>query len=162
MSELGPIEEQGCGCCRHLEHQFRAYAYQLLHRNGGHSSGASSGGAAALPPPTEKWVEQGVDEILHNKMGESLADTPTPAENAAQRPTAVLATGDARQAEYSSGFGAWVLRLLKHGWDVEIAAWSANISYEYYRLERSNQWKGRFRIIKLDDFAEELFPPDEE
>ncbi|KAL9082909.1 MAG: hypothetical protein Q9159_006110 [Coniocarpon cinnabarinum] len=126
------------------------------------SSGAaagSSGNAVAQPRP--KWVEQGVDEVLNNKMGESLADTPDPPQNATKRPTAVLATGDAQQAEYSSGFGAWARRMLKHGWNVEVAAWSSSISKEYYAMQKEPGWKGRFQVIKLDDFAEELFHLEE-
>lgn len=61
----------------------------------------------------ERWVEQGVDEILHLKILESLIDTEQPA-------TIVLATGDAAEAEYSEGFMKMVERALKRGWMVEL------------------------------------------
>ena len=125
--------------------------------NGGNSSEGSGSETAVNEGGEYKWVEQGVDEVLHNKMGESLVDTRDPAPNAMERPTAVLATGDYQEAEYSSGFGAWAMRMLEHGWNVEIAAWSANISQMYYAMQRVPNYRGRFRVIQLDDFVEDLF-----
>ena len=126
-------------------------------------SGEGSGGnAASLPAQPPKWVEQGVDEILHLKMSESIMDVDAPENgeiDVKARPTMILATGDAAQAEYSGGFLSMVERALRKGWNVEVAAWGANISMEYWHLERKRVWRGRFRVVKLDDFAEELFPP---
>ena len=72
-------------------------------------------------------------------------------------PTMVLATGDAAEAEYSSGFLRMVERALKKGWNVELAAWAANISMEYRKLASKSKYAGQFRIIELNDYAEELF-----
>lgn len=96
-----------------------------------------------------KMIEQGVDEILHLKILESVVDNDQPA-------TMVIATGDAAQAEYSDGFMAMVLRALKKGWKVELVSWSANISKMYLRREFRDQWGDNFKTVFLDDFAEEL------
>ena len=96
-----------------------------------------------------KMIEQGVDEILHLKICESVIDTDEPA-------TMVIATGDAAQAEYSDGFMKMAERALKKGWKVELVSWSANISKMYLRSEFREQWGDNFKTVFLDDFAEEL------
>lgn len=97
----------------------------------------------------QKWVEQGVDEILHLKMLESIVDTEEPS-------TMIVATGDAAKAEYSEGFMKMILRALKKGWKVELVAWGKSISMDYRRADFTNMWAGRFRIIELDQYAEFL------
>jgi hypothetical protein len=97
----------------------------------------------------EKWVEQGVDEILHLKILESIVDTDEPS-------TMIVATGDAAKAEYSEGFMKMIVRALKKGWKVELVAWSKSISMDYRRAEFTNLWVGNFRIIELDQYAEFL------
>lgn len=99
--------------------------------------------------PQERWVEQGVDEILHLKMLESLVDTDEPA-------TIVLATGDAAEAEYSGGFLKMVERALQKGWTVEVVSFAANTSYAYKRKEFRAKWGSRFKLINLEEFVEEL------
>ena len=96
-----------------------------------------------------KMIEQGVDEILHLKILESIVDTDEPA-------TMVIATGDAAQAEYSDGFMAMAERALKKGWKVELVSWSANISKMYMRSQFREHWGENFKTVFLDDFAEEL------
>ncbi|TKA79205.1 hypothetical protein B0A49_03190 [Cryomyces minteri] len=118
--------------------------------DGSGSSGSETMGQATAPVYTEeKWVEQGVDEILHLKILESIVDTEMPS-------TVVLATGDAAEAEYSQGFMRMVERALTKGWKVELVSWSKNISGAYKRQDFLRQWGDRFRIIELDDYAEEL------
>lgn len=97
-----------------------------------------------------RWVEQGVDEILHLKILESLLDTDQPA-------TIVLATGDAAEAEYSGGFMRMVERALQRGWTVELVSFSQVTSYAYRKKEFREKWGDRFRVIELDDYVEELF-----
>ncbi|QDS78069.1 hypothetical protein FKW77_003545 [Venturia effusa] len=97
----------------------------------------------------EKWVEQGVDEILHLKILESIVDTDEPS-------TMVVATGDAAKAEYSEGFMKMIIRALKKGWKVELVAWGRSISMEYRKPAFTSMWAGRFRIIELDQYAEFL------
>lgn len=110
--------------------------------DGGHSSETNDG-------PGERWVEQGVDEILHLKILESLLDTDEPA-------TIVLATGDAAEAEFSGGFMRMVERALQRGWRVELVSFSQVTSYAYQRKEFRSRWGNQFLIIALDDYVEEL------
>ncbi|KAJ5637922.1 hypothetical protein N7490_007801 [Penicillium lividum] len=97
----------------------------------------------------ERWVEQGVDEILHLKMLESLLDTDEPA-------TIVLATGDAAKAEYSAGFMRMVERALQRGWNVELVSFTRLTSYAYKKKEFRDQWGSHFRMVELDPYVEEL------
>lgn len=83
------------------------------------------------------------------KMLESLIDTPVPG-------TIVLASGDAAEAEYSAGFFKNVERALSNGWNVELVAWKAGLSMEYQSQRFLNKWEGRFRLVLLDGFCEEL------
>lgn len=130
-----------------------------LATNGSTSTQAGSSGNGAssesetTPAPQyapARLIEQGVDEILHLKMLESIVDTDSPS-------TMVLATGDAAQAEYSPGFMAMVERALKKGWKVELVSWSRNISGMYQNEGWQRRWGERFRVILLDDYAEEMF-----
>lgn len=68
----------------------------------------------------------------------------------------VLASGDAAEAEYSGGFLKSVERALRKGWKVEIVAWKNGLSYEYRSASFLSRWEGRFRVIELDDFSEEM------
>lgn len=97
----------------------------------------------------ERWVEQGVDEILHLKILESLVDTDEPA-------TIVLATGDAAEAEYSGGFMKMVERALQRGWTVELVSFSQVTSQAYQRKKFRAKWGGRFKMIALERYIEEL------
>ncbi|EAW06873.1 NYN domain-containing protein [Aspergillus clavatus NRRL 1] len=99
--------------------------------------------------PEERWVEQGVDEILHLKILESLLDTDDSA-------TIVLATGDAAEAEYSGGFMKMVERALQRGWNVELVSFSQGTSFAYRQKEFRAKWGKQFRIIALDEYVEEL------
>lgn len=104
-------------------------------------------------PPMQvamKHREQGVDEILHLKMVQSILDAPRPG-------TMVLATGDAAEAEFSDGFLSNVERALERGWNVELVGWRRNISGAWRNAAFQAKWAvGQFRLIELDDFAEEL------
>ncbi|OQO11356.1 hypothetical protein B0A48_05612 [Cryoendolithus antarcticus] len=122
------------------------------------SSGSETTGATPIPTtPTPntpqfapaKMIEQGVDEILHLKILESIVDTEVPS-------TMVLATGDAAQAEYSQGFMAMAERALKKGWKVEVVSWSKNVSQMYLRREFRERWGEAFKVVCLDEYAEEL------
>ncbi|KAL4811126.1 hypothetical protein BDV18DRAFT_128648 [Aspergillus unguis] len=99
--------------------------------------------------PEERWVEQGVDEILHLKILESLLDTVEPA-------TIVLATGDAAEAEFSGGFMKMVERALQRGWNVELVSFSQVMSYAYRKKEFRSRWGNQFKVFLLDDYVEEL------
>ena len=118
--------------------------------NRGSGSGSGSGSETNTPQyAPARMIEQGVDEILHLKILESVVDTDVPG-------TIVLATGDAAQAEYSEGFMAMAYRALKKGWTVELVSWSKNISAMYTKREWVQAWGDRFKVVLLDDYAEEL------
>ena len=100
--------------------------------------------------PPLRHREQGVDEILHMKMLQSIVDAPRPG-------TMVLATGDAAEAEFSDGFLSNVERALKQGWNVELIGWYNNISSAWRNKAFEQRWdSGQFRVIEIDDVVEEL------
>lgn len=78
-----------------------------------------------------------------------LVDTDQPS-------TIVLASGDAAEAEFSGGFLKCVERALLKGWKVEVLAWRSGISNEYYAADFMKRWVGKFAVIELDDFCEEM------
>jgi hypothetical protein len=125
-----------------------------FHRNGHASAGDYTSGSETPAHAPEKWVEQAVDEILHLKILESIIDAEKPA-------TMVLATGDAAEAEYSGGFMKMVERALGKGWVVEVVSWSLNTSNAYKRQEFRQRWGGMFRLVVLDEFAEEIIEEEE-
>lgn len=96
-----------------------------------------------------KHGEQGVDELLHLKMGQSILDAKQPG-------VMVIATGDAAEAEYSDGFLKNAERALARGWHVELVAWRKNISSAWRNPQFLQAWGDRFRIIELDPVVEEL------
>ncbi|KAL8931682.1 MAG: hypothetical protein Q9211_006796 [Gyalolechia sp. 1 TL-2023] len=112
-------------------------------------NGTSGGSGSETTAAKEKWVEQAVDEILHLKILESVIDAKEPS-------TVVLATGDAAEAEYSQGFLRMAERALEKGWKVELVSFKKNMSGMYKRKEFQTRWKGRFHIVELDDYLEEL------
>jgi hypothetical protein len=67
--------------------------------------------------------EQGVDELLHLKIANTLLDHP--------RGTLAIATGDGRVSQFGTGFITQIDRALKHGWDVEVWTWSQVCHHRY-------------------------------
>ncbi|GAW24783.1 hypothetical protein ANO14919_143770 [Xylariales sp. No.14919] len=94
--------------------------------------------------------EQGVDEILHLNMMNSILD------DMREPGTMILATGDAAQAEFSDGFLEYATRALSSGWKLELVTWKRTISSAWMDPVFRNKFEDRFRIIYLDDFLEEL------
>lgn len=115
------------------------------------SGSDSETGAAAVSkmPSAPKWVEQGVDELLHLKMCQSILDTDVPS-------TMVLATGDGAEAEMSDGFLAHVERALRRGWKVELITWKQQTNGGYKRRSFRQKWGEQFTIIELDEYLEDL------
>ncbi|KAH9861741.1 hypothetical protein J1614_011494 [Plenodomus biglobosus] len=122
-------------------------ATQLRSGSGSDSETGPPPAPRTLPPP--KWVEQGVDEILHLKMCQSIIDTEVPS-------TMVLATGDGAEAEMSDGFLAHVERALKKGWKVELISWRQQTNGGYKNRKFRAKWAEQFQIIELDDFLEDV------
>jgi len=94
--------------------------------------------------------EQGVDEILHLNMMNSILDC------IEEPATMILATGDAAQAEFSEGFLEYATRALEKGWNLELVTWKKTISSAWMNPAFRKQYGRRFRIIYLDDFLDEL------
>ena len=109
-----------------------------------------SSGPETVTASGERWVEQGVDEILHLKILESILDTVHPA-------TIVLATGDAAVAEFSGGFMKMVERGLQRGWNVELVSFSQGTSNAYRNKDFRVRWGDQFKLVELDRYLEELF-----
>ena len=124
----------------------RQKKFQKSNRKG---AGAQSSDSETNAAPIPGWVEQGVDEILHLKILESLIDAERPS-------TIVLATGDAAAAEYSGGFLKMVERALGKGWNVELVSFSLNTSMAYKRRDFRSKWGSRFKMVELDEYVEEL------
>jgi len=115
----------------------------------GSSSDEPETDATPSTPSAPKWVEQGVDEILHLKMCQSIIDTEIPT-------TMVLATGDGAKAEHSDGFLAHVERALKKGWKVELVSWRQQTNGGYKNKKFRAKWGDRFKIFHLDGYIESL------
>jgi hypothetical protein len=130
-----------------VKHPTRRQLKFRKNTRGGAQEGGS--GSETNDAPEERWVEQGVDEILHLKILESLLDTDEPA-------TIVLATGDAAEAEFSGGFMKMVERALRRGWTVELVSFSQVTSYAYRKKEFRARWGNHFKMIALDGYLEEL------
>lgn len=118
-------------------------------RSGSGSDSETGTAAAPKTPSAPKWVEQGVDELLHLKICQSIIDTEVPS-------TIVLATGDGAEAEMSDGFLAHVERALRNGWKVELVTWRQQTNGGYKRKAFRQKWGEQFTIIELDDFLEDL------
>ncbi|KAI9725164.1 MAG: hypothetical protein M1828_003506 [Chrysothrix sp. TS-e1954] len=149
---------------RELTQRQRYFALRDRRRADGYLASESDSAVEsdALPQQRPKWVEQGVDEVLHLKMLESIVDTPQSVAtveggSSPSRPVMILATGDAAEAEYSAGFMKMVERALSKGWDVEIAAWSNSVSQGYRKMMQKQRFKDRLKIVELDGYADELF-----
>ena len=152
----------------------RARKRESRRRGSGSGSGTNGGGSSAEALATLRTsqlmssspqhfaapalIEQGVDEILHLKILESILDAPAPG-------IIVLATGDAAAAEYSAGFMAMVQRALVRGWEVEVVCWRRGANSAWRSLEK--EWgvgtgqtaevqRGKFQLIFLEEWAEEM------
>ncbi|KAK1584769.1 uncharacterized protein LY79DRAFT_591947 [Colletotrichum navitas] len=94
--------------------------------------------------------EQGVDELVHLGMAESLLD---------QNPgIMVLATGDGNVGEFSGGFPGFVIRALKRGWIVEVYSFaeSAHSIWRDPSFINDPEWTGRLSFHPLDSFILDL------
>ncbi|KAI1862433.1 hypothetical protein JX265_009147 [Neoarthrinium moseri] len=113
-----------------------------------HSASGTSGdeGNSSSGSPRTKLGEQGVDENLHLSMLETILD--------AEPGIMVLATGDAKPAEFSRGFAHYATKALKLGWHLEIVSWRQCLSSEWEKV--SNKFASQVRTIILDDFFDEI------
>lgn len=102
------------------------------------------------PATNVRYVEELVDETLQTRIAEAVM------EYFQEQGTIVLATGDAKPAQYSDGFFIYVDRALRMGWNVEVVSWHASLSSAWTNTAWSAQWRDRFRIIELDDLLDDL------
>ncbi|KAG6332266.1 hypothetical protein ID866_6823 [Astraeus odoratus] len=106
-----------------------------------------------------RYREQGVDELLQLKLHQAIADVDVPPPSA----TIVLATGDGNVGQFNDeGFLGPVRTALKKGWKVELYAWEEGLSRAWRREFAEGPYKDRFRIIKMEDFADDLLEVDVE
>lgn len=105
---------------------------------------------SAKAPETLRYVEDLVDETLQVRIAESVM------EHFHNPGTIVLATGDAKPAVHSDGFFSYMQRALRMGWNVEVIAWKSSLSLRWTDRQWASQWKGKFRVIELDEFLEIL------
>jgi len=93
-----------------------------------------------------RFVEQGVDEILHLKIANILLDLDAPQ-------TLILGTGDGNLGDFETSFEQQVRRALKHGWDVEIWSWSDQLSGKFDAINVN----GRHPTVKtLDQYYDSI------
>jgi hypothetical protein len=118
--------------------------------SGARSRGQPSSGSESAVREKMRNVEQAVDEVLHLRMATSIMDADKPG-------TMIVATGDAKEAEYSEGFLKMVERALKAGWKVEIVSFQQQLSYAYQKKELLAKWGANYRTIQLDPYIEQLF-----
>ncbi|KAI0106309.1 hypothetical protein F4776DRAFT_438323 [Hypoxylon sp. NC0597] len=119
--------------------------------DGGYLSAEDSIGDDGMAVEYEVGIgEQGVDENLHLNMMNSMWD------HLSCPGTMVLATGDAAEAEFSGGFLQYAARALDKGWKFELVTWKRAMSFAWINMDFLRKYDGRFRVIFLDDFLQEL------
>ncbi|KAH0826314.1 hypothetical protein J3R83DRAFT_5260 [Lanmaoa asiatica] len=124
-------------------------------RSGGGSAAHTLAGPSGTTTTTTRirYREQGVDELLQLKLHQAIAATDPPPPNA----TIVLATGDGNVGQFNEeGFLGPVRLALQRGWKIELYAWQEGLSRAWKRAFSDGPWKERFKIIKMEDFAEDL------
>jgi hypothetical protein len=126
---------------------------------GGAGAGLTASGSGPLRNGRVRYREQGVDELLQLKLHQAIADADVPRPGA----TIVLATGDGTVGQFSDeGFLGPVRTALKKGWRVELYAWEEGLSRAWRReFGEGTPWKDKFRIIKMEDFGEDLLEVEE-
>jgi hypothetical protein len=99
--------------------------------------------------------EQGVDELLHNKIMETLLF---------ERPgIIIIGSGDGKCTEYTdNSFYKICIEALKRGWEVIIVSWKYQLNKNYIigteicNLLKNFDIKNNFKILYLDKYIEKL------
>ncbi|KAJ4164073.1 hypothetical protein LMH87_005760 [Akanthomyces muscarius] len=118
--------------------------------NNGHNVHQSKSSFVFASKSVSRYVEDLVDETLQTRIAEAVM------EHFQEQGTIVLATGDAKPAQYSDGFFRYVERALRMGWNVELVAWQGSLSSSWKDVEWTATWGERFRVIELDSFIYDL------
>ena len=100
-----------------------------------------------------RYREQGVDELLQDKLYQAIADVDAVPPNA----TIVLATGDGNVGQYSEeGFLGCVRTALEKGWKVELYAWERGLNRSWKREFGKGPHRRQFSIHGLGKFGQDL------
>ena len=95
---------------------------------------------------TGKFVEQGVDELLHLRICTALLDYAPPQ-------TLIIVSGDGDPSDFGTSFPDQARRALEHGWDVEVWSWESVLKRSAY--ERMPEF-GTPRL-KIETFDQHYF-----
>jgi hypothetical protein len=87
------------------------------------------------------FVEQGVDELLHLKIANTLLDN--------ESGTLAIATGDGRISQFGTGFITQIDRALARGWDVEVWSWSQVCHHKYQEYHDDPTKKCALQILNF-------------
>lgn len=125
----------------------------------GNAARAVAGSSATTTTTRIRYREQGVDELLQLKLHQAIAANDPPPPNA----TIVLVTGDGNVGQFNEeGFLGPVRLALQRGWKIELYAWEEGLSRAWKKAFSDGPWKERFRIIKMEDFADDLLEVERE
>ena len=120
------------------------------------SGGATNTGSPAGKPRRStrvRYREQGVDELLQDKLYQAIADVDAAPPNA----TIILATGDGNVGQYNKeGFLGCVRAALKKGWRVELYAWEGGLNRSWKREFCKDPHQHQFSVHFLDEFGRDL------
>ena len=98
--------------------------------------------------------EYGVDELLHEKIEETL--------NSELPGTIIIGSGDGKVANDNNSFYNLTINALYKGWNVVIISWKYQLSRNYsngeelYELLKDEEVKKRFTQISLEKYIDEL------
>lgn len=93
--------------------------------------------------------EKGVDELLHNKIMETLLYSDVPG-------SIIIATGDGKSSDYTdNSFYNICITALKKGWKVTVISWRYQLNKIYNVLEKDNI-NNKFNIIYLEEHIDLL------
>ena len=88
-----------------------------------------------------KLLEQGVDEMIHAKISDSILDYKAPQ-------TLVLVTGDGSASPSGTSFLRKAEQAIRHGWNVEVYSWFEQLSRKFLVLSARNV--DRMSVYSLD------------
>ena len=92
-----------------------------------------------------RMVEQGVDEMLHLKIANTILDNYPP-----HNQCLVIASGDGNLSDFNTSFPLQAERALKQGWSVDVWSWSLQMTHRYVSLAES--YPGCVHINTLDPY----------
>lgn len=94
-----------------------------------------------VPEGDGRLLEQGVDELIHAKISDSLLDYDPPQ-------TLVLVTGDGSDTPHGTSFIRKVQQAIRLSWDVEVYSWHEQLSGRF--VELASRYDNRVSVFSLD------------